>query len=323
MPRLPSYALFGLLALIGAECVLLLRVPLVLDYFYLLVWWPYILLADGLVYSRLGTSLLKRRPFVLATMGPWSVTIWLVFEAYNLILQNWHYVNLVAARPLRWAGYACAFATVLPGIFETSDLLRSWGVARQARTPQFTLSRRGERISMGVGLAFLLLPLLWPRYFFPLVWGGFALLVDPQNGRRGGPSLLKDLSVGRPERILRLLAAGLICGLLWEFWNFWSGAKWVYTVPFVGDVKLFEMPALGFLGFPPFALECYVLYTFLTLRGLALPWEDEARDALTRHARGGEPVRPVGLWILPLMTQVILWVGLFSLIDRYTVWSFH
>jgi len=32
-------------------------------------------------------------------------------------------------------------------------------------------------------------------------------------------------------------------------------------------VKIFEMPMLGFFGFPPFALECYLLYrAFLLFR---------------------------------------------------------
>ena len=53
-----------------------------------------------------------------------------------------------------------------------------------------------------------------------------------------------------------LLASGLVCGLLWEFFNYWAGGKWKYTVPWPAGPKLFEMPWLGFLGFPPFALGC-------------------------------------------------------------------
>ncbi len=36
-----------------------------------------------------------------------------------------------------------------------------------------------------------------------------------------------------------------------------------YSVPYLGGVKLFEMPVLGYLGFPPFALECYAMYHWL------------------------------------------------------------
>lgn len=31
---------------------------------------------------------------------------------------------------------------------------------------------------------------------------------------------------------------------------------WPYPVPYLGHVKVLEMPGLGDLGFPPFALEC-------------------------------------------------------------------
>ena len=42
----------------------------------------------------------------------------------------------------------------------------------------------------------------------------------------------------------------------------WAISKWTYTVPYFGNVKIFEMPVLGFLGFPPFAIECWAIYIF-------------------------------------------------------------
>ena len=59
------------------------------------------------------------------------------------------------------------------------------------------------------------------------------------------------------------LPASLIAGLLWELWNFWAHTKWIYTFPILRSVRLFEMPVLGFLGFPPFALEYFVMYHFI------------------------------------------------------------
>ena len=41
------------------------------------------------------------------------------------------------------------------------------------------------------------------------------------------------------------------------------GPKWIYTVPIFGDIKIFEMPVLGYFGFPPFALECLAMYVFV------------------------------------------------------------
>ena len=60
-----------------------------------------------------------------------------------------------------------------------------------------------------------------------------------------------------------LLVAGVVCGILWELWNYWSVTKWVYEVPLFGEIKLFAMPVAGYLGFPAFALELFVLYNFV------------------------------------------------------------
>ncbi len=60
---------------------------------------------------------------------------------------------------------------------------------------------------------------------------------------------------------------GLVCGLLWETWNFWARTKWIYTVPFFDRFKLFEMPVLGMVGFAPFAVECLALVRFLQALG--------------------------------------------------------
>ena len=79
---------------------------------------------------------------------------------------------------------------------------------------------------------------------------------------RGWPSITGDLARGDWRRLWSLLASGLLCGVLWEFWNYWALSKWTYTVPYFGNVRLFEMPVLGFLGFPPFAVECWAIYIF-------------------------------------------------------------
>ena len=82
-------------------------------------------------------------------------------------------------------------------------------------------------------------------YLAAPVWlGSFSL--DPLNARAGEESILGDWRGGGPGRLVNLLIAGLICGLLWEFWNYWGGTKWIYNVPILPNVKIFEMPILGF-----------------------------------------------------------------------------
>jgi hypothetical protein len=61
-----------------------------------------------------------------------------------------------------------------------------------------------------------------------------------------------------------------VCGVLWETWNYWARVKWMYTVPGFESLKVFEMPLAGFLGFPPFALECVAIVAFLEALGTRL-----------------------------------------------------
>lgn len=94
------------------------------------------------------------------------------------------------------------------------------------------------------------------------LWVGLVYLLDPINGMLGQPSLLGDWNAGRLGRTLALFAGGATCGLLWEFWNYWALAKWTYHLPFLGPLehwRYFEMPLPGFLGFLPFAAECWVM----------------------------------------------------------------
>ncbi len=324
----PRHSLLGGLALGAFEILLFLKVPIVREFFYLLAWWPYIILVDGMVYRYSGWSLIKERPSAFFWLLPWSVSFWLVFELMNLRLGNWHYIGLPANPWIRWPGYALAFATVLPGIFETYLLLNAMGAFRRLRIRWFHHIEPRSGVSMAIGLLFLILPLAWPRYFFPLVWGGLFLILDPLNCRLGGSSLLRDLKSAIPGRILNLLLAGLICGFLWEFWNYWATSKWIYTVPWVGNIKLFEMPVLGFLGFPPFAMECYAMYQFLVISNVVPAWDpySEPEDAQTGRRRGDHlkfPGFSKRYKVLQMACHIPFWLICFHLMDHHTVLSFR
>jgi hypothetical protein len=271
-------------------------------WFFLWAWWSYIVFIDGWVYRKRGESLLLSYPGRFLGLALWSAALWLLFEAFNLRLQNWHYLRLPAEAPLRWIGYLLAFATVVPGVLETADLVDSAGLVGEGKVRPLGRKLRVEPAFAAAGAAMLALPLLWPKYFFPLVWGGFVLLLEPLNERWGAPSLLADWRSGRARRFLNLLIAGLLCGGLWEWWNSWSRAQWNYTVPWAGGSKIFEMPVLGYLGFPPFALTVFTL----TASALAL-WQ-----RLPRPARA-----------LAAAVCVLFSLGMFWAVDRFTVRSFQ
>ena len=82
------------------------------------------------------------------------------------------------------------------------------------------------------------------------------------SAKRRWPGTSLTSQVGG-RRIVNLILSGFLCGFVWEFLNYWSRAKWHYTVPIMENVKLFEMPLPGYFGFPAFALECFTMYVFV------------------------------------------------------------
>ncbi|MEX0887605.1 MAG: hypothetical protein WD009_14330 [Phycisphaeraceae bacterium] len=123
---------------------------------------------------------------------------------------------------------------------------------------------RSEALSLGVGVGFVAFVFYARDPIANLtLWVGLIYLLDPINRRwLGQPSLLGDWVAGRLGRTVALFAAGLTCGLLWEFWNYYALAKWTYNLPFLGPLqayRYFEMPWPGMLGFLPFAAECWVV----------------------------------------------------------------
>ena len=264
----PWHGWLGLAMLVVGEFLLFRHVEPFYTWFTPWVWTAYILTADAGVFSLRGKSLLKNDPREFLKMAFWSVPIWLVFEGYNLHLKNWEYHGQAEHPWLRMLGYAWAFATILPALFETADLLAASGWFERATFRGWRWYREVRWYLFWVGLVCLVTPLLLPRavavYTFGAVWLGFIWVLEPVNHRRGHPSLLADLERDHAQRFYCLLAGGMFCGLLWEFWNFWAGARWIYLFPVWQDWKIFEMPLPGYLGFPFFALECYALYYFVT-----------------------------------------------------------
>ena len=269
------YGLVALAVLLISGIGLRAGCPFLKTWFYLFAWWSYIFFADWLVLKLRGSSRLTSNIREFAKLSLWSVFFWLVFEWFNLFLKNWTYLSVPSNIFVRWFGYALAFATVLPGIFETYDLLETL-VKGQFRVRALKNTVKYFPWLTVIGILCLVLPVSYPKYFFPLVWAWAFLLLEPVNYLLAREySLLYDLERGSFRRPALLLLSGLICGLLWEFWNFWAATKWIYTLPWAWlmEVKLFEMPLPGYLGFPPFALECWSMWIFVScLTRNRSPW---------------------------------------------------
>jgi hypothetical protein len=260
--------------------------------FYLMAWWSYICFLDAILALRTGRFLVLNKGFAfLVTM---SAAFWCVFELVNVRIENWFYINVPEGAGLRFTGYFLAYGTVIPAIRLTAELF-------DRALPPVKVSSRSFKaypaIALALGVTCLGLALAFPVYCFALAWVFLAFIVDGYNYCAGHPSFAASIERGDLKPLLAAGLSGMVCGFLWEFWNYWSITKWVYTVPFFENFKVFEMPGLGFLGFAFFAVETMAFLDLLRSPAVArLKW--------------------------PISTLAVAFCLVsFLLIDRYTVFS--
>src|SRR5262249_18745495 len=88
-----------------------------------IAWAGFIIFADAVVYLARGRSWLTDAPGEFALLALVSIPLWIVFEGFNLVLRNWYYSGLTEHFWLRQFGFAWAFATIWPAIFEAAELV--------------------------------------------------------------------------------------------------------------------------------------------------------------------------------------------------------
>lgn len=253
----------GIMLLTGAAVCLAVGLPFMRTWFYSFAWWSFILALDGLNHRRCGTSVFFASVPEFLFTAFISVPAWLIFELFNLRLKNWSYLSFPSGLAIRWAGYFIAFASVIPALKELALFFHNFFKRKIRLFGPLRVTPALLNISLGIGILILLLPLIFPRLFFPLVWLGFIFLLEPLNYRRQRPSLLKDLETGGTTRLLSWMSAGLAAGIVWELFNFWAGAHWEYHISYLDFGRIFKMPLFGYGGFVPFALEIWAIDVFL------------------------------------------------------------
>lgn len=284
--------IFSLLLYLSGHAALITRYEPLINFFFVTSWWAYIILLDTLLSRKTKKFALLNRH--LPGMIIISCGYWCFFEIMNLRLQDWYYINIPYNAIMRYVGYFLAYGTVIPAICLTAQALEP--VLPHLRTRPFSVPNYFTRACLA-GSALFVLALAVPEYFFGLTWVFGILVIDGFNYRAGRRSFMADLEHGDPRRVLTALLAGLICGAIWEAWNFLSPVRWVYTVPFLEHFKVFEMPIAGYIGFPVFAVETIAFF-----------------DLFEGMRKSG---RAIIMGIAILLSAVS-----FPLIDRHTVFSF-
>lgn len=267
--RLPPYAYAGALLNVLAWGSSWARIG-PWPYTFFPLWFGFILLLDGVNRARTGTSLLARSPRRFALLFALSIPFWWAFEILNVPVGNWHYH---LDHPYTWLGYhivsSIDFSTVLPAVLEMAELLASIHFLRPRLAPTSAgprLRTRSGLLLLGLGILLLLLPVLFPRYAFGLIWLGLTFVLDPLNNLAGRKSASAHLLARDWRFFATLPLAALCCGFFWELWNSRALPGWYYTVPFVDRFPhLFAMPLLGYLGYLPFGVELFAMYQFALL----------------------------------------------------------
>jgi hypothetical protein len=282
-----SLILVGAAIMVVSETMTLLHIEPFWSWNTPIAWTGFIIFADAIVWRARGDSWIRSAPREFAALALASIALWVLFEGFNQVIDNWYYTGLPENPALRYFGYAWSFATIWPAIFEGADLVSVVRGSGRSGKPGKSVAHPPDPpelhdppdppdppdlpalVSVTAGVAMLAVPFLVSpaaaRYMAAPVWLGFIFLLDPINARLGGESLWIDWRATRTDRLVNLVLSGFLCGVLWEFWNFWSRAKWHYSVPIMERWKIFEMPVPGYFGFPAFALECFTMYVFVRL----------------------------------------------------------
>jgi hypothetical protein len=234
------------------------------------MWLGYCLTVDALVLLRTGTSLLTRDWRKYIGLFLLSAPVWWFFELVNWRIQNWHYQGVELFTDLEfWTWATLSFTTVIPAVLGSAELVASFGFIRRLKGgPLIRPDRRTTLLFFSLGLGMFCLMWAWPRIFFPFIWLSVYFMMEPVNVWLGNRHLAIWTEKGDWRPVLALWLGVLLTGFFWEMWNYLSYPKWVYTIPWGGWFKIFEMPLLGYGGYLPFALELVALYHFVAgLRG--------------------------------------------------------
>ena len=231
---------------------------------YIPQWMGLIVALNALVYRRTGRSPLTHETKSYLTLFPASAAFWWFFEYLNRYVWNWFYVNVGDLSPLMYITMTTiSFSTVLPGIMIVAEVL---GTCRFFSDDAFANMLRVNVRSryvvgvLAVGSAIGLVGIVFlPEFTYPFLWISPFMVVVLLKMLFRSPCALDEVADGNWSRIVRFAVASLLCGFVWEMWNFNSFTKWIYAVPYVQRFHYFEMPLLGLFGYIPFGIECLVI----------------------------------------------------------------
>ena len=227
------------------------------------LWFSFIVLINAACYTRSGRCMLLNQRAYFIRLFFISAGFWWFFEYLNRFVQNWTYSGSQYPPVIYFLLATLSFSTVLPAVLGMRDLLRTCPFIEnrfhglRSRPPGRTPLYAGTTLLLAAaGLAGIG---IWPDLLFPLLWVSPLLVITSLQRLFGLSNIFTATADGDWRPVVSAALAALICGFFWEMWNFFSLARWTYSVPLVHRFQFFEMPLLGYAGYLPFGLECAVV----------------------------------------------------------------
>lgn len=222
----------------------------------------YIFILDGINYFLNSSSIFSSNKKEFIFIWLISSLFWWYFEFIVLITKNWYYFSsLYYGKFTSILSDSIYFTTVIIGVWEIYEILSSKVSFEKVKL--LTLPKISPIVVFIIGWLSIGLTIIRPDIFFPMIWLSPFFILDPINYWLGYDSLSSDLLKGKYDKLFKLALSSLCFFVFWEMWNYKNDPKWVYEVPYVGIFKIFEMPALGYLGYLPFGWEIYAFYSFI------------------------------------------------------------
>jgi hypothetical protein len=251
------------------------------------LFWGLALSIDGWVYVRNGgRSMVSDRPQELIGIGVSSAMGWMLFEYLNFFVDyDWFYPFGDQISNEQFLFYAIVISTgLLPLAFVFYDLFNTVPVLKTRFTegPKYIMPEKVKTILLVLSTGSLFAAGLSPDKLFFVLWISPAILIAVVLDKLGIWTPLRSIGKGNWRPVLVFALTYLAAGLCLECENYFSAARingvaiyseqpafWQYNLPYISRFHLFEMPILGFFGYMPFGIYCWVWWiAFAYMQGI-------------------------------------------------------
>lgn len=240
------------------------------------LFWGAVLVLDGIVFKRTGgKSLVAIIPQELVGIGIASMTGWMIFEFMNFFVDdNWYYPwgNILDREEFLLYAFIVS-SGLLPLAFEWYLLFLTFPklATRFKHGIKLTLREPTKDIILILSLIAMFAAGLFPNYLFFILWVSPPVILGIVLNKIGIWTPFDPIVKGNWAPVLLSALTYLVAGFMLEGQNYLSAihdgqtalftndpAYWQYSIPFVNVAHIFEMPLLGYFGYLPFGVYCWL-----------------------------------------------------------------